>query len=108
MPSPFPVVLSVLQFGSPASNWLGACRADGGAQVVVGNVMWSHGSPATSLNLSPVIIVLALSVWGSIWGVTGMILSVPIMVMAMIVLAQFPRTKALASPDVAERGNKVD
>ncbi|MDG2243538.1 MAG: AI-2E family transporter [Rhodospirillaceae bacterium] len=90
----FPVVLSVLQFGSPALTGL-VLAGLMGAQVIVGNVVEPRIT-GTSLNLSPVIIVLALSVWGSIWGVTGMILSVPIMVMAMIVLAQFPRTKALA------------
>lgn len=90
----FPVVLSILQFGSPGLTGL-VLAGLMGAQVVVGNVVEPRVT-GKSLNLSPVIIVLALSVWGSIWGVTGMILSVPIMVMAMIVLAQFPRTKALA------------
>ncbi len=90
----FPVVLSILQFGSPGLTGL-VLTGLMGAQVIVGNVVEPRIT-GTSLNLSPVIIVLALSVWGSIWGVTGMILSVPIMVMGMIVLAQFPRTKALA------------
>ena len=90
----FPVVLSILQFASPALTIL-VLTGLMGAQIVVGNVIEPRVT-GKSLNLSPVIIVLALSVWGSIWGVIGMILSVPIMVMAMIVLAQFPRTKALA------------
>lgn len=90
----FPVVLSILQFGSPGLTGL-VLAGLMGAQIVVGNVVEPRVT-GKSLNLSPVIIVLALSVWGSIWGVIGMILSVPIMVMAMIVLAQFPRTKALA------------
>jgi predicted PurR-regulated permease PerM len=90
----FPVVLSALQFGSPGLTGL-VLAGLMGAQVIVGNVVEPRIT-GTSLNLSPVIIILALSVWGSIWGVTGMLLSVPIMVMAMIVLAQFPRTKALA------------
>lgn len=90
----FPVVLSLLQFASlplTGAVLLGLM----GAQILVGNVIEPRIT-GKSLNLSPVIIVLALSVWGSIWGVTGMILSVPIMVMAMIVLAQFPRTRPLA------------
>ncbi len=49
-----------------------------------------------SLNLSPVFMMLSLSVWGAIWGITGMILAVPIMVMMMIVLAQFPETRPVA------------
>jgi predicted PurR-regulated permease PerM len=90
----FPVVLSILQFGSPGLTGL-LLAGLMGAQIVVGNVIEPRVT-GKSLNLSPVIIVLALSVWGSIWGVIGMILSVPIMVIAMIVLAQFPSTKALA------------
>ena len=89
-----PVVFSLLQFVSlPLSLavFLGLMAA----QILVGNVIEPRIA-GKSLNLSPVIIVLSLSVWGAIWGVTGMILSVPIMVMSMIVLAQFPRTKPLA------------
>lgn len=90
----FPVVLSILQFANPTLTGivlLGLMIV----QVVVGNVVEPRMT-GTSLNLSPVIIILALSIWGAIWGVIGMILSVPIMVMGMIVLAQFPRTKPLA------------
>lgn len=90
----FPVVLSILQFASIALTG-GVLIGLMAVQLVVGNVIEPRMT-GTSLNLSPVIIILALSVWGAIWGVTGMILSVPIMVMGMIVLAQFPRTKPLA------------
>ena len=90
----FPVVFSLLQFASfplTGTVLVGLMAA----QILVGNIIEPRVT-GKSLNLSPVIIVLSLSVWGSIWGVTGMILSVPIMVIAMIVLAQFPRTKPLA------------
>ncbi len=90
----FPVVLSLVQFASPLITGL-LLLGLAGAQIIVGNVIEPKVT-GTSLNLSPVIIVLALSVWGAIWGVTGMILSVPIMVIAMIILAQFPRTRPLA------------
>ncbi len=38
-----------------------------------------------SLHLSPFVIILSLTFWGAIWGVIGMFLAVPIMVMVMIV-----------------------
>lgn len=50
----------------------------------------------SSLNLSPVVIVLSLAVWGSIWGIAGMFLCVPIMVIIVIVCAHFERTRPLA------------
>ncbi len=42
-----------------------------------------------SLNLDPVVVLLALAFWGYIWGLAGMFLSTPLTVMAMVVLAQF-------------------
>jgi predicted PurR-regulated permease PerM len=49
-----------------------------------------------SLNLSPIVVIFSLSFWGAIWGVTGMILSVPIVSVLTIVLAHFPETKSIA------------
>jgi predicted PurR-regulated permease PerM len=49
-----------------------------------------------SLNLSPFVIILSLMVWGTIWGVIGMFLCVPIMVILMIVLANFEQTRPVA------------
>ena len=66
-----------------------------GVQVFVGNVLEPRWM-GKSLNLSPLIILIALSVWGALWGVTGMILSVPITVIGAIVLAQFPKTRSIA------------
>jgi predicted PurR-regulated permease PerM len=49
-----------------------------------------------TLNLSPLVVIVSLVVWGTIWGVVGMFLCVPIMVVALIVLAQFKTTRPLA------------
>ena len=43
-----------------------------------------------SLNLSPFAILLSLAFWGTIWGIVGMFLSVPIMVLVMIVCTHVP------------------
>jgi predicted PurR-regulated permease PerM len=48
------------------------------------------------LNMSPLVILISLSVWGMIWGIIGMILAVPIMVTLMIVLAAIPYTRPVA------------
>jgi len=56
------------------------------------------------MNISPLVTILALSIWGSIWGITGMILSVPITVIMIIVLSQFERTKPVAIM-LSEKGN---
>jgi predicted PurR-regulated permease PerM len=56
-----------------------------------------------TLNLSPIVMIVALSVWGAIWGIPGMILSVPLMVIIMITLSQFPKTRPIAII-MSERG----
>ncbi len=50
----------------------------------------------SSLNISPLVTIIALVVWGEIWGITGMLLSVPITVVMVIVLSQFESTKRVA------------
>ncbi|MBL8642653.1 MAG: AI-2E family transporter [Rhodospirillaceae bacterium] len=90
----FPTVLALLQFGDlTKAAVILACLW--GVQSAVENLLEPR-LMGRSLNLSPVFMILALSVWGAIWGITGMILAVPIMVMLMIVFAQFPTTRPLA------------
>ena len=64
-------------------------------QILIWNIleprlMWSK------LNLSPLVILLSLWLWGSIWWVVGMLLSVPIMVIINIILSKFESTKPIS------------
>lgn len=90
----FPTVLALLQFGS-LPNAAIILAFLWGTQSAVENLVEPR-LMGSSLNLSPVFMMLALSVWGAIWGITGMILAVPLMVMIMIAFAQFPTTRPLA------------
>lgn len=49
-----------------------------------------------TLNISPLVAILSLAIWGSIWGIVGMFLSVPITVALIIVFSQFPSTRSIA------------
>ena len=49
-----------------------------------------------SLNLDPIVVLLALAFWGAIWGVVGAFLSTPLTVMAMAIMAEFKGTRPLA------------
>lgn len=49
-----------------------------------------------SLNLDPIIVLLALAFWGALWGVIGAFLSTPLTVMAMAILAEFKATRPFA------------
>lgn len=90
----FPAVFSLIQFGE-LSPFLIVLIAVGAVQVVVGNFIEPKVF-GKSLNLSPLVTILSLAIWGKIWGVTGMVLSVPITVIMIIVFSQFERTKTVA------------
>ncbi|GAB4522401.1 MAG: AI-2E family transporter [Amphiplicatus sp.] len=49
-----------------------------------------------SLNLSPLMVLFSLAVWGSLWGFAGALLAVPITVTLMIILTQFRSTRPIA------------
>ncbi|MBI1398511.1 AI-2E family transporter [Hyphomonas sp.] len=49
-----------------------------------------------SLNLSALVVLLALAIWGLLWGIPGMFLSAPLTVLMMIVLAQSNETRWMA------------
>ena len=63
--------------------------------MVIGNVIYPR-MQGRSLNLDPVMVLLALAFWSAIWGVTGAFLSTPLTVMAMVVLAQFDGSRWVA------------
>ena len=49
-----------------------------------------------SMNMSALVVILALSVWTALWGGVGAFLSAPLTVIIMIILAQFPSTRWIA------------
>ena len=62
---------------------------------VVGSIVYPR-MQGKSLNIDPVVVLLALAFWGVLWGIPGMILSTPLTVVAMVILAQFAGTHWIA------------
>jgi AI-2 transport protein TqsA len=90
----FPAVFAMLQFGDISSGvWV--LLSVGVIQLIVGNFI-EPKIMGNSLNISPFVVLIALVVWGAIWGIVGMLLSVPITVMMIIIMAQFDNTRGLA------------
>lgn len=83
----FPAALALVQFDTFAP-FLILVVALGGVQFTIGNIIEPR-LLGSSLNLSPLVVILSLSLWGQIWGITGMFLSVPLTVILMIVLSNF-------------------
>ncbi len=90
----FPAIFSLLQFGE-FTPFLVVLFAVGAIQVIVGNFVEPRLF-GKSLNLSPLVTILGLAIWAKIWGITGMVLSVPITVIMIIVFSQFDKTRAIA------------
>jgi AI-2 transport protein TqsA len=49
-----------------------------------------------SLNLSPLVVIMSLIFWGSVWGIVGAFLCVPITVILVIILGNFEQTRPVA------------
>ena len=90
----FPALFSLIQFAE-FTPFLIILILVGGIQTIIGNIV-EPKVMGNTLNLSSLVTLLSLSFWGSIWGVTGMLLSVPIMVIIVIVFSKFPKTKGIA------------
>ncbi len=89
-----PTAFSLVQFPDLAS--VAAVAAGVGFwQFVIGNFLQPRLT-GDSLNLSAVVVLLALALWGSIWGIAGAFLAAPLTVMLMIVFAQFSSTRWIA------------
>ena len=89
-----PALFALLQF----SSWWQAAVVFGGIQViafVVGNFIYPR-MQAESQNIAPVATLLSLAFWGSLWGLTGAFLAVPLTLMVMMVCAYFPRSRWVA------------
>jgi predicted PurR-regulated permease PerM len=97
-----PALFAIFQFGSfwPFVYVLAAVEA---IQILVGNYV-EPKVMGKSLNLSPLVVIIALSFWGAIWGILGMILSVPIVSVLVIICAQFDSTRTVAIL-LSENGN---
>lgn len=62
---------------------------------VVGNLVQPR-MQGDNQNVDPVAVLLALALWGKMWGVVGMFLSTPLLVMAMAILAEFKGSRWIA------------
>jgi AI-2 transport protein TqsA len=90
----FPAVFALLQFGEFTPGIL-VLAIVGTIQLIVGNLIEPRVMGNT-LNISPLVVFLTLSLWGVMWGITGMLLSVPITVIIIIIMSEFEGTRPFA------------
>ena len=102
----FPTALALVHFGTPEQlitfEPIVILLVLGIIQFSIGNLiepklMGGH------LNISSLVILIMLVIWGYIWGILGAIMSVPMTVIIMILCEGHPKTKAIAILLVGKR-----
>ncbi len=89
-----PALFGLVQFDNYA-DMLGMIGALAVVQFFLGNILLPRMT-GEQLNLSEFVVILSLLVWGAMWGIAGMFLAVPLMMVLAIVLAQFESTRPVA------------
>jgi predicted PurR-regulated permease PerM len=89
-----PALFSLIQFGT-FFPFLIILFGVGAIAVLVGSLVEPR-IMGNTLNISPLVAILSLAIWGAIWGITGMLLSVPITVAMIIIFSQFTSTRSIA------------
>jgi predicted PurR-regulated permease PerM len=89
-----PLVFALVQFDS-----LGAVLS---VMVPLSVVQFANGNfldpylMGNSLNLSPFVILVSLTVWSALWGISGAFLAVPMTAVMVMIFAEFPGTRPFA------------
>lgn len=90
---PLPVALIDPQLG--VASKIMVLAIPGSIQFVIGNLLQPK-MMGESLDLHPVVVLMSLIFFGTIWGIIGMFLAVPITAVVKIFLQRFGYTRAIA------------
>lgn len=89
-----PTLLALIQ---PEATWLAPCTFGGltAIHVLLGNYAdpWLQGR---YLSLSPLVLFFSVTFWGWVWGIPGVLISVPLTSTVVIVCKHFEQTKWIA------------
>ena len=90
----FPALIALAQ-SDGYSLFIVVLSGIGLIQICIGNVLEPR-LMGSSFNLSPIVILFNLALWGYIWDIPGMFLCVPFLIIITIILSHFPQTRAVA------------
>lgn|SRR5690554_4255039 len=66
-----------------------------GVQFIIGNIL-EPIMLGRSFSINTITVLVMLSIWGIIWGIPGLVLSIPMTAMLKIILEKFPSTQVYA------------
>lgn len=90
----FPVLLTAAQFGSIDAILIVLISLTA-SQIFMGGFVEPR-LLGRSMNLSPFVVLISLTVWYALWGIGGAILAVPMTSVVVIILAEFKPTRPIA------------
>jgi AI-2 transport protein TqsA len=90
----FPAIFAMLQFGDFTHPVL-VLAIVGSIQLLIGSALEPR-IMGNTLNMSTLVVILSLALWGAIWGVVGMLLSSLIVAILILIMAELPGTKSIA------------
>ena len=90
-----PIAITLFQYGSISKTLLVAAILIA-VQIAVGNIL-EPKVMGRGLNLSPLVVLLSLIFWGWVWGIPGMLLSVPLTAALRIAMEQIDSTRTVAA-----------
>lgn len=89
------IFMSLVQFAPQWSLVVFVAIMTIATQMILGNII-DPKLQGGQLNLSPVVILISLSIWGYIWGVVGMFIAVPLTCCAEIICANIRKLRPIA------------
>jgi len=89
-----PIIMSLLQFDAGYKIVIFSILIFSGI-ITFGNIL-EPKILGKQLNISPLLVLISMTFWAWLWGVVGVILSVPISVAIKIVCSNFENTKSMA------------
>lgn len=90
----FPAIFLILQTGFVLNGFILLLIVTA-IQMFIGNFL-EPKITSDYINISPIVILLSISIWGFLWGISGILLCTPLISITIIILSKFERTKAIA------------
>ena len=89
------IVMALIQFAPDWSYVIYVALLMISIEMVLGNII-DPRLQGVQLNISPLVILISLAIWGYIWGIAGMFLAVPLTSIVQIICANIPTLKPVA------------
>ena len=89
------IIMAIIQFAPDWGNIIYVTLLMISIEMVLGNII-DPRLQGVQLNISPLVILVSLAIWGYVWGIPGMFLAVPLTSIIQIICANIPSLRPIA------------